>query len=83
MTRLPKDLMCDICGNRISEKQPFIVFNIHLGLMFGEPCHAHEGKCEEAFRAAQKSGDWQKLLLGPLRTFFEQANASYGTSKGR
>lgn len=83
MTRLLHEVMCDICGGTITPQQRYIVFNMHLGLMFGEPCHAHAGKCEEAFRAAQKSGDWQALLPGPLRTFFEQANASYGTGAGR
>ncbi|MDD5615009.1 MAG: hypothetical protein PHH85_02270 [Candidatus Methanoperedens sp.] len=82
MTRLPHEVMCDICGGTITPQQRYIVFNTHLGLVFGEPCHSHTGKCEDAFRAAQKSGDWKELLPGPLRTLYEQANTSYGTSSG-
>lgn len=82
MTRYAFGVMCDICGMPIGQQQNCIVFNIHLDIMFGEPCHAHTGKCEEGFRAAQASEDWKKLPPGPLRLFFEQASTSYGTSRG-
>lgn len=82
MTRYASGVMCDICGKNVGPQQNCVVFNMHLDIMFGEPCHAHTGKCEESFRAAQKSGNWRELPPGPLRTFFEQLEASYETSRG-
>lgn len=74
MTVLPFNIMCDICGEKITEKQTFIEFRTHLGILFGEDCHCHKGYCGDSLRASQKSKDWRDLPSGPLRTFFEQAS---------